>query len=53
LICVGDLACGAEYAAREGEDSWELCWRDRPVLTEDEALRADLDDRRALEARFD
>jgi tRNA(Ile)-lysidine synthase len=40
LVCIADLACGAEYAAREGEDSWEVCWRDRPVLTEAEALRS-------------
>jgi tRNA(Ile)-lysidine synthase len=40
LVCVADLACAAEYAAREGEDSWEVCWRDRPVLTEAEALQA-------------
>ena len=38
LVCVGDLACDAEYAARDGEDSWEVCWRGRPVLTEAEAL---------------
>ena len=53
LVYVGDLACSAEFAAREGEDSWQLCWRDRPVLTEAEALQADVDGRQALEARFD
>ena len=53
LVYVGDLACSAEFAAREGEDSWQLCWGDRPVLTEAEALRADVDGRQALEARFD
>jgi len=40
LVCVADLACAAEYVAREDEDSWEVCWRDRPVLTEAEALQS-------------
>jgi len=40
LVCVADLAIAAEYSAREGEDSWEVCWRDRPVLTEAEALQS-------------
>jgi len=48
LVCIADLACCAEYAAREGEDSWEVCWRNRPVLTEAEALQsAGTDDGRA------
>jgi hypothetical protein len=25
LVYVGDLACSAEFAAREDEDSWQLC----------------------------
>ena len=41
LVCVGDLACSAEFAAREGEESWQPCWRGRPALTEAEALHTD------------
>jgi tRNA(Ile)-lysidine synthase len=48
LVYVADLAWCAEYAARAGEESWEVCWRNRPVLTEAEALRsARTDDGRA------
>ena len=39
LVCVGDLGYGAAYAARGGEESWELRWSERPVLTEAEAIR--------------
>ena len=53
LVCVGDLACSAEFAAHEGEDSWQPWWRGRPVLTEAEAPGTDVEARRALGARFD
>lgn len=53
LVCIGDLACGSEYAAHEGEESWEVTWQDRPVLTEGEALCAHTCGPRASGARFD
>ncbi len=40
LVCVGDLGYGAAYAARDGEEGWELRWNERPVLTEAEAIGA-------------
>jgi tRNA(Ile)-lysidine synthase len=40
LVCVADLACDAGFVARDGEEAWEVVWRDRPLLTETEALRA-------------
>jgi tRNA(Ile)-lysidine synthase len=41
LVAIGDLAYGAESAARDGEESWLIHWSERPVLTEAEARGVD------------
>jgi tRNA(Ile)-lysidine synthase len=38
IVAVGDLAYGGALAAEAGEPSWRIAWRERPALTEDEAL---------------
>jgi tRNA(Ile)-lysidine synthase len=43
IVAVGDLACGARYAALPGEPSWTVAWRGRPQLTETEASEVKLD----------
>lgn len=38
IVAIGDLAYGGTLAAAPGEPSWRIIWRDRPTLTEAEAI---------------
>jgi tRNA(Ile)-lysidine synthase len=44
LVAIGGLGYGARYAALAGEPSWTVAWRDRPQLTETEAIEVKLED---------
>jgi tRNA(Ile)-lysidine synthase len=44
IVAVGDLACADRYAARPGQPSWAIAWRNRPQMTESEATEVKLEE---------